>query len=89
MEISKRQNRSLILSPIAKVTAGMDKLELRFKAGNGAVDPNGIGIEGEIVLLKNMRGRDKAFNGVIGFSGVRWQNLQQRPGLKNVLLPTS
>jgi hypothetical protein len=36
----------------------------------------------EVVVLENMRGRDKAFNAVLGFSGVRWQHLQQRPEKK-------
>jgi hypothetical protein len=37
----------------------------------------------DIVTLENMRGRDKAFNSVIGFSGLRWQNLQKKLEEKN------
>lgn len=81
VEMSKRQTRSSVLSPLAKVTTGMDKLELRFRGVEGGAGMHGMGERenAEIVLLENMRGRDKAFNSVIAFSGVRWQHLQQRP----------
>lgn len=36
----------------------------------------------EVVLLENMRKQDKGFDAVIAFSGVRWQHLQQSPGVK-------
>jgi hypothetical protein len=75
VEMSKRQTKSSILSPLAKVTTGMDKLELRFR---GRED----GMDAEVVVLENMRGRDKAFNALLGFSGVRWQHLQKRPEKK-------
>jgi hypothetical protein len=87
VEMSKRQTRSSILSSLAKVTTGMDKLELRFRAEDGAPGASGMGGEGQVVLLENMRGMDKAFNAVIGFSGSRWQHLQQRPGKKKVVVP--
>jgi hypothetical protein len=89
IEMSKRQTRSSILSPLAKVTTGMDKLELRFRAEDVATDVNGMQKvdRSEVVLLENMRGRDKAFNAVIAFSGVRWQHLQQSPGLKEKVVP--
>jgi hypothetical protein len=82
VEMSKRQTRSSILTPLAKVTTGMDKLELRFRGREGGAGMHGMGEqeEAESVLLENMRGRDKAFNAIIAFSGVRWQHLQQRPG---------
>jgi hypothetical protein len=63
----------------------MDKLELRFRAEDTALRMDGIGAEGEILLLENMRERDKAFNTVIGFSGLRWQHLQQRPRKKKIV----
>lgn len=78
VEMSKRQIRNSLISPLAKITTGMDKLELRFRSEDGALG-NGTGEEGQVVVLENMMGRDKAFNAVIGFSGVRWQHLQQRP----------
>ncbi|KUJ18508.1 uncharacterized protein LY89DRAFT_582089 [Mollisia scopiformis] len=81
VEMSKRQTRSSVLSPLAKVTTGMDKLELRFRGKGGGAGMHGMGEQedAEIVLLENMRRRDKAFNAVVAFSGVRWQHLQQRP----------
>jgi hypothetical protein len=85
VEMSKRQTRSSILSPLAKVTTGMDKLELRFRAEDTALRMDGIGAEDDILLLENMRERDKAFNTVIGFSGLRWQHLQQRPRKKKIV----
>jgi hypothetical protein len=73
VEMSKRQSKSSILSPLAKVTTGMDKLELWFRGEGG-----NHGMGAEVVVLENMRGRDKAFNAILGFSGVRWQHLQKR-----------
>lgn len=81
VEMSKKQTRSSILSPLAKVTTGMDKLELRFRGREGGAGMHGMGEQedAKIVLLENMQGRDKAFNAIIAFSNVRWQHLQQRP----------
>lgn len=80
IEISKRQTEELLLAPLAKMTIGKDKLELRFRAEpHGALysaRPN----EPLVILLENMRGRDKAFNSIVGFSGVRWQCLQRTSG---------
>ncbi|PVH70925.1 hypothetical protein DL98DRAFT_472213 [Cadophora sp. DSE1049] len=80
LEMSKRQTRPSILSPLAKVTTGMDKLELRFRRRVGVAGRPSVGEmdDVEVLLLENMRGRDKAFNAIIGFSGVRWQHLQKR-----------
>jgi hypothetical protein len=75
VEMSKRQTKSSILSPLAKVTTGMDKLELRFRGRE-------CGMDAEVVVLENMRERDKAFNALLGFSGVMWQHLQKRPEKK-------
>ncbi|TVY81863.1 hypothetical protein LSUE1_G007993 [Lachnellula suecica] len=70
LEMSKRRTHSSVLSPIAKVTTGMDKLELCFRildTGSGK----------RAVVLENMGERDKAFNAVVGFSGLRWRHLQK------------
>lgn len=90
IEMSKRQTRSSILSPLAKVTTGMDKLELRFRPEGGWAGVHGTAkVDGpQVVLLENMRERDRAFNAVIAFSGVRWQHLQQSPGLKKKVVPS-
>ena len=81
LEMSKRQSPSSILSPLAKITTGMDKLELLFRREAEAPGMARISEkdDGEVLLLENMRGRDKAFNAIIGFSGIRWQHLQKRP----------
>jgi len=65
-EMSKSQAKKGLLSPVAKYTSGLDKLELIFNDEHGE----------QIVLLENMRGRDRAFNAILGFSGLEWQNLQ-------------
>ncbi len=59
----------------------MDKLELSFQrvAGQAGAHIMGAKENAEVVLLENMRGRDKAFNEVVGFRGLRWQHLQQCP----------
>ena len=79
IEMSKQHTRSSILSPVAKVTTGMDKLELWFRGEGGSAGMHGMGEKGHArsVLLENMRGRDKAFNAVIGFSALKWQHLQK------------
>lgn len=69
----------------------MDGLELKFRSqpifnlvGRGGnklqVEDEGVfGQESRMdtIFLENMRGRDKAFNALIGFSGLRWQHLQK------------
>ncbi|KAL3417389.1 hypothetical protein PVAG01_11389 [Phlyctema vagabunda] len=70
-----KQNSSL------NMVAGIKKLELRFWVPVPASGhKNEVGDEGKEVriLLGNMRERDKAFNAIIGFSGLRWQALQER-----------
>lgn len=78
-EITKRESHSKLLSPLAKLTSELDSLEIRVRMQ----DRETVGLEGwgdEPVLntfvLENMIGRDKAFNSIIGFSGIRWQNLE-------------
>jgi hypothetical protein len=79
VEMSKRQTRSTILSPLAKITTGMDKLELWFTDEQGSVGMHGMGEKSNarMVVLENMRDRDKAFNAVVGFSGCKFQCLQK------------
>lgn len=78
VEMSKRHTRLSMLSPVVNVTSSLDKLELRFRtSGEG---PRGGEMQyTKVVTLEKMRGRDKAFNAIIGFSGLRWQHLQKRP----------
>lgn len=79
IEMSKRQTHASVLKPLAKLVTGLDKLELVFKGEGRSVDIQSLGADehAEIMVLENMRGRDKAFNAILGFSGVRWQNLQR------------
>ncbi|TGO63343.1 hypothetical protein BOTNAR_0101g00150 [Botryotinia narcissicola] len=80
IEMSKQQTKELLLAPLAKMTIGKDKLELKFR-GEAGGDVPGARQNGHVVaLLENMRGRDKAFNSIVGFSGVRWQCLQKASG---------
>lgn len=78
IEMSKQQTDDLLLAPLAKMTIGKDKLELRFRGEVGSNMHNASRNGHLVVLLENMRGRDKAFNSIIGFSGVRWQCLQKK-----------
>lgn len=50
----------------------MDKLELRFRGREGGAGMYGMGEQESagIVLLENVRGRDKAFNAIVAFSGL-------------------
>ncbi len=59
----------------------MDKFELSFQSAAGQAGAHIIGGKenAEVVLLENMWGRDKAFNEVVGFRGLRWQHLQHCP----------
>ncbi|KAF7885351.1 uncharacterized protein EAF01_011416 [Botrytis porri] len=80
IEMSKQQTKELLLAPLAKMTIGKDKLELKFRGEAGGDMHSASHDEHVVVLLENMRGRDKAFNSIIGFSGVRWQCLQKASG---------
>jgi len=73
-----------ILKPLAKVTASMDKLQLILKEEQRKAETGHMGeILGlKTIVLENMRERDKAFNAILGFSGVRWQCLEKRPEKK-------
>lgn len=77
VELTKRHTRSTILNPAATE----DKLEIRFRGRHGGTgthsEPHGE--NATVVLLENMSGRDKAFNAIVGFSGLRWQHLQKEP----------
>ncbi|KAF7875256.1 hypothetical protein EAF04_002428 [Stromatinia cepivora] len=80
IELSKRETEDMLLAQLAKVTIGRDKLELRFR-GEAGSDMHDASHNGHaVVLLENMKGREKAFNSIIAFSGVRWQCLQKTPG---------
>ena len=77
VEMTKRTTTSSMLSPVAK-SLDLDKLELTFKEQH----PNISGKDApRAVLLENMKERDKAFNAIIGFSGLRWQNIQKEPDI--------
>lgn len=85
IEMTKHQNSS-ILSPLDKITMGADQLELTFrsdKPGNGVLRMD-LENEVDVITLENVRDRDKAFNALIGFSGLRWQHLQKRGSGKKV-----
>jgi hypothetical protein len=80
VKMSKRPTRSSVLSPLVRVTTRVGKLELSFRAGSVG------GAKGDdVVVLENMRGRDKAFNAVLGFGELRWQHLQRKPVKKTVI----
>ncbi|ESZ90497.1 hypothetical protein SBOR_9127 [Sclerotinia borealis F-4128] len=84
IEMSKEQTDSVLLASLAslaKVTTGKDKLELRFRGEEGLYLHDARQNGHMVVLLENMRQRDKAFNSIIAFSsGVRWQCLQKATG---------
>lgn len=77
--MSKRQTEDVLLAPPARMTIGKDKLELRFR-GERNSDMHNVRHNGLVVIvLENMRKWDRAFNSILGFSGVRWQCLQKTP----------
>ena len=78
-EMSKHHMSTNMLSPVAKLTSTEDKLVLKVRVpGKQTEHMQGFGEQHEMhtIVLENMPGRDKAFNAIIGFSGLRWQNLQ-------------
>lgn len=79
VEVSKRQADSSSWNPLLKMRVGLDGLELQFRSDIPGSNPRVFGesTKTDTILLENMRGRDKAFNALIGFSGLRWQHLQQ------------
>lgn len=82
IEMSKRATKSTMLSPLAK-TLGLDNLELKFNGtqGEDSIYPRGKGEHSQVMVLQNMKERDKAFNAVVGFSGLKWQCLQKEPDI--------
>jgi len=56
VEMPKRQVRSSILGPLAKVTTGVDKLELTFRGPGGNAGIHGMGEKApsEVAVLDNM-----------------------------------
>jgi hypothetical protein len=79
IEMSKRQTRSSILSHIAEVVTGMDKLGLWFRGREGGSGMHSMGEQEhvEVVILENIKEMEKGFDAMIGFSGVKWQHLQR------------
>jgi len=65
MELAEMQKigRSTIGRSKIKSTMGMDQLEI-------------VDVRGETVRLERVKGRDEAFNSIIGWSGIQWQSLQ-------------
>lgn len=59
------------LVEISKIQADSLEVEFQTKLQDGG------SATADIVFLENIRGRDKAFNALIGFSGLRWQHLQK------------
>lgn len=80
IEMSKRETEDMLLAQLAKATIGRDKLELKFRGEAGSDMQDACQNGHIVVLLENIKGRDKAFNTIIAFSGVRWQCLQKTPG---------
>lgn len=77
IEMSKQQTEDVLPASLAKMTVGKDKLELKFRGAEGSDLHNVRQNKHVVILLENVRRRDKAFNSIIGFSGVRWQCLQK------------
>lgn len=70
IEMTKQQTHASVLKPLAKVTAELDKLELVFRGAGGGAGMHDMRdtSNAETVVLENMRGRDKTFNAIVGFS---------------------
>jgi hypothetical protein len=80
VEMSKKHASANVLSPIIKFTTTMDQLELRVRVHGKYTDQQGSSDDRatKTILLENMTNRDKAFNTILGFSGLQWQNLEAR-----------
>ena len=72
------------LGSLTRLTRSVDKLELKFR-GQQDDDGNLAQLLGQsreesldVIMLENMRDRDRAFNAILGFSGLRWQCLQKQ-----------
>lgn len=78
-EMSKHHESTNILSPVTKLTGTEDKLILKVRVpGRQTENMQGFGNQQDMhtIVLEKMPNRDKAFNSILGFSGLRWQNLQ-------------
>lgn len=74
LEMRKRNQRGI--GALSKLTPSLDKLEIRLRDPEQDDYVMGQPRKVETVLLENLTERDKAFNTIIGFSGLKWQNLQ-------------
>lgn len=77
-EMSKQEMSTNMMKPLAKLTGTEDKLLLKIRVPRRQTDDS-KGVSNEqmtTIVLENMLNRNKAFNAIIGFSGLRWQNIQ-------------
>ena len=78
-EMRKSTPKSSVLATKAGITAGLARLELRFRDG---AHENTVTMDSKAqttrIMLESMtrEDRDRAFNAILGFSGEIWQNLQ-------------
>lgn len=78
IEMSKLQSHDDISDPLGAISWVKDKLELRFIGKQEGVHEYELrqNENTQVILIENLKQRDKAFNAIIAFSGIQWQSLQ-------------
>ncbi|PQE29214.1 hypothetical protein CJF30_00004276 [Rutstroemia sp. NJR-2017a BBW] len=78
VEMTKLQSHDDSADPLGATSAVKDKLELRFMGKEEGVHEYELrqNENTQVMLIENMKQRDKAFNAIIAFSGIQWQSLQ-------------
>lgn len=71
MEVCKKQAKAKQAVPVNKLTRLLNSMEITYEVNDG-----GQAVGPRTVVLENFRGRDRAFNLILAFSGLEWKTLQ-------------
>lgn len=71
VEVCKKQAKAKQAVPVNKLTRLLNSMEITYEVNDG-----GQAVGPRTVVLENFRGRDRAFNLILAFSGLEWKTLQ-------------
>lgn len=70
VEICKKQTKAKQALPVNVATRLLNAMEITYEVDDGQAFGQGK------IVLENLRGRDRAFNLILAFSGLEWKELQ-------------
>lgn len=71
VEVCKKQAKAKQAVPVNVLTRLLNSMEIAY-----LVDDEGQAVGRRTMVLQNFRGRDRAFNLILAFSGLEWKTLQ-------------